>query len=147
MWITPVGQFEHDLVALLRPGEQRIPKLGLARDQGRRPFGAVADQVALAIGGKAAGKAGRIRRDAVDRGVGEPGQRHGARIDPLALRIPFVRDRLGEAGRRHRQIGPARRLHRPAVERDAVTRADRHGRGRLEEAPHGPGGVRQRCAR
>ena len=44
-----------------------------------------------------------VGRDPVDRGIGEAGQRHCARIDLVADRIPFRRDRLGERFGRHDQ--------------------------------------------
>ena len=138
------GELEHRVVALLRPGEDRVPQLSLARDQGRRA--PRRDNKADRIRHKRRGRARRrpVRRDPVDRGVGEAGQRHGARIDRLALRIPFVGDRLGERGVGRREIGAARRLHRTPVEQDAVLRIRRR---LLVEALHGWGGVRHRRAR
>ena len=118
-------ELEHDVVALLRPGEDRVPELRLARGQRRRPFGAVAEQV-----GSRHKRRGRARtppasgRDPVDRGVGEAGQRHRARVDRLALRVPFVGDRFGErVGRRRERRGA--RASSPAGRRAGCARPRR----------------------
>ena len=78
-----------------------------------------------------------LRRNAVDRGIGEAGQRHRARIDrlprPSAIRRRSPRPALrsGTTQRRSR-----RRPHRPAVELDRPAAALARDRDVLPEALH-----------
>ena len=71
----------------------------------------------------------RCVRGAVDRGRGEPGQRHCRRADLVLLCVPFRGDRFGESGARHDELVLRRGAHRPSVERDAPTAFGR-ARGR-----------------
>ena len=53
---------------------------------------------------------------AVDGAVGDPGERHGERIDALTLRAPLLGDRLGQRRRRQSQSRLAGSPYRLAVE-------------------------------
>src|SRR3546814_2784937 len=59
----------------------------------------LAEQIVLAVARQPGGKGRRTACDAIDRRVGEPGERHRARIDRLADAAPFVGHRSGERGR------------------------------------------------
>src|SRR3546814_14604120 len=59
----------------------------------------LAEQIGLAVARQPGGKGRRTACDAIDRRVGEPGERHRARIDRLADAAPFVGHRSGERGR------------------------------------------------
>ena len=61
-----------------------------------RLIGAVIEQVAVCIDGDSAREGGKVGGDAIDRGVGEPGQWHCAGVDRIADRTPFVRHRFSE---------------------------------------------------
>src|SRR3546814_7264096 len=69
-----------------RPGEHRIPGWRRPYKQRRRTVGAIGDKIAFAEHGEARRKQGGVRRDPVDGCVGEPRQRHGARVQLRALR-------------------------------------------------------------
>src|SRR3546814_15641755 len=71
------------------PFEQWIPRSCLPRDQIGGRFGAIAEQIVLAVARQPGGKGRRTACDAIDRRVGEPGERHRARIDRLADAAPF----------------------------------------------------------
>ena len=79
-----------------------------------------------------------VGRDPVDRGIGEAGQRHRARVDVLLAAVPFVGDRLGQRLASARPaVARAGVSQRPPVELDApatVRLGDRFGR--LPEALH-----------
>src|SRR3546814_17682000 len=81
------------------PIEQWIPRSCLPRDQLGGRFGAIAEQIVLAVARQPGGKGRRTACDAIDRRVGEPGERPPARIERLAPAPPFVRPppRLGSA--------------------------------------------------
>ncbi len=59
---------------------------------------------------------------AVDGAVGEPGERHGERIDALPLRAPLLGDGLGQRLRRQSENRLAGRPHRLAVEQEGAAR-------------------------
>ena len=60
----------------------------------------------------------RLRRDAVDDRVGEPGQRHARRDRSCRAARPIRRRAPRQRARRRGQRSPRRRAHRPAVEQD-----------------------------
>ena len=116
-----LAQHEARAERVARPGDQRVPMLRLALDQPVRAAGAIADQIgAEELGDLGLHRVGRIG-DAVDDGIGEPRERHRRRIDELALRLPFVRQRLRQRLRGRRQRPARRRPHRPAVEQHGVS--------------------------
>ena len=57
----------------------------------------------------------------VDHRIGEPRERHARRVDHVYLRIPFLRDFLGERARRGSERALCRCAHRLVVEQDWVT--------------------------
>ena len=131
------GDHKIDIVAAAGPAQQRVPVRGLRGDELGRAIGAVAEEVAGAIGGEALGEAAGFGCDAVDRGIGEAGQRHGARVERFARPVPLGRDRLGERRGRQRELGTGRGADRTAVEFDpplAVVRGD--GGSLFPEALH-----------
>ena len=143
MWMMPRDDLEVDVVALPRPGEDRIPELGLARDQRRRALGAVAEQVALAIDGEAAREGGRVRarsgrsRHWRGRSAASSAGRSSRPARSIRRRSPRRARAVGQAQRsRGRASSPAGRR--------AGSRSPAPTAGRLVEALHGPGGVRQR---
>ena len=101
-----------------RPCEHRIPVPRLPRDQTRRRVGAIEQQIGAEIFRDLLRHRRRRIGDRVDDRVGEPRQRHRGRIDHVALRVPFRRDRFGERARRRGQRAARRRSHRLAVEQD-----------------------------
>ena len=111
------GQREARAELLARPIEHRIPQRGLSRGEAR-DIGPVDQQV----GGEIFADFGRDRRrrrpHAVEDRVREAGERHARRIDVLALRLPFVRNRLGKRACRDGERMPRRRFYRPAVEQE-----------------------------
>ena len=118
-----------------REGEHRVPGHGLPSDQPGGSAGAVAHEIA----GEVALHVRRHRRgyagNAVDDRVGEPRERHPGRIDEVALRLPFGRQRLRQRARGRRQHAPRGSPHRPAVEQDAELALPALDRGVLVEPP------------
>ena len=106
-WIRPLVVAEIDVEPAAGPGEQRVPGLALPADQRVGAFGAVAEQVARPIFGELAGEGLGIGRDPVDRGIGEPGERHRAGLERLPGRVPFLGDRACQRFGRDRQLAPA----------------------------------------
>ena len=84
------------------PIEQWIPCLALAAHQFRGRIGSVAEMIVLREGRDLGHNFLAPRRDAIDGGVRQLGQRHRLRIDLVALSAPFLRDR--ESQRLCRQI-------------------------------------------
>ena len=73
------------------PAQNGVVAMRLARDKRVRRLGPVAKEVGAGVAQDiGAGLSHRVR-DAVDRGVHEPRQRHVRRIDRLALPFPFGR--------------------------------------------------------
>src|SRR6266849_325560 len=111
------GQQETRAELLARPVEHRIPQRGLSRGEAR-DIGPVEQQV----GGEIFADFFRDRRrrgpHAVEDRVREAGERYPRRIDVLALRLPFVRNRLGKRTCRDGERMPRRRFYRPAVEQE-----------------------------
>ena len=114
----PLRQHEARAERVARPGEHRVPCAGLPCNKPLRSFGAIAQE----IGGeklRARRRPLRPDRDAVDDGVGEPRQRHPRRVDDVALRLPFGRERLRQRARGRGERAARGRPHRTAVEKDA----------------------------
>ncbi len=123
-----------------RPRQDRIPAFGLSPHQLLGAVGAVAHEVAAGVLGDVGAHLGLATRNAVDGGVGEPGQRHRSWVDALALRRPLRRDSLCQASGRQRQPPLGRRAHRLAVEEHAEGALSSLHRHRLVEP------LRLRCA-
>ena len=111
---------EVDVVACPRPVERGIPALALERDQRGRMAGAVAEQIGLRIACQPGGEGRDVGRDTIDRGVGEPGQRHRAGIDHALDGAPFLGDGIGKRVGRQRQVDARRRLERATIEPNAA---------------------------
>ena len=90
----------------------------LTIDQRLRPVRAITSQVCLGIIGKPGGEMPRVRRNAIDRRVGESGQRHGLRIDRLLRRRAIRRRSRRPAPRSERPRRRVPEFSRPAVEAD-----------------------------
>ena len=115
-----LGQHEPPAEPPFRPGQHRAPSDVLPLDQFLRTVRPIEQQIVAGIGGDVVRHLPGPRRHRVDGGVGNAGQRHGGRVDFLALRGPFV----GDAGRdlflgKRKEVAP-RRLDRPAVELDGM---------------------------
>ena len=103
----------------VRPGKDRIPRIGLSGDEPFGGFGTVAHE----IGGEILFRVRRDRcggvRHAVDDGVGKPRERHARWVDVFTLRLPFfsenIRQRRGRRGQRPLRWRP----HRAAIKRKA----------------------------
>ena len=97
---------------------------------GRR-VGAIEQEVGAEICDDLLGDRVLRRADAVDDGIGQPGERHARRVDHVALRLPLGRERLGE---RSASARPARRAPAcaPACRRAAIAPPQPR---RAEEAP------------
>ncbi len=63
--------------------------------------GAVADEVGAGVIGRLGDDLVALGAGAVDRGGGEPGQRHRRRADLILLGVPLGGDRLGQGRARH----------------------------------------------
>jgi len=115
----PLRQHEARAEGFVRPGKDRIPRVGLSGDEPFGSFGAVAHEIGGEIFLRFRGHRGRRIGDAVEDRIGQAGERHFRRVDDVALRLPFGGERRGQrAGGRGQR--PARRcLHRAAVEQDA----------------------------
>jgi hypothetical protein len=147
----PLGQGEARAVRIPRPVENGAPGgvLGLGQALGiARP---VIDEIRARIADKVVHHLGLPRRDPVDGRVDDAGDRHGGGIDLLALRPPFLGQRLGKASGRHGQGLAARGLCRTSVQgegEDAVPLLDAGllvealRQGRLHAGLGGPHGVR-----
>ena len=108
----------------------------LALDQLDRVRGAIAQEIGAGIAGRLLDRRLAQAGHAVLRGAGEAGQRHLVRLDDLALRLPFARQRLGERGRGQSERLPGRRAQRAAVEQHAVGGARGRDLDPLIEALH-----------
>ena len=112
------------------PSRATRPRPLPAGDQRLRAFRAVTEEVALAVSRKAGGEGVGIWRHPIDRRIGEPGQRHLARIDRLAGAVPFRRrsPRPALVSEQAAASGPAseaafRRARSPTRRRSATARA------------------------
>ena len=110
------GQHKSRAELLARPIDNRVPMLLLACDQTGRRRGAIEQQVGAQVFFNLGRDRLRRGRNAVDDRVGEPGERHHRRVDPVLLRVPFDGQSLGQHPRRRGQVPPRGRPHRPAVE-------------------------------
>ena len=98
------------------PGEHRPPGGVLPLDERLRTVGPVEQQVVAGIGGDIVGDLAGAGRHRVDRGIGDASERHGRRVDLLALRGPFGGDAAGDLFLGKREEIASRRLDRSAVE-------------------------------
>ena len=105
---------------LRRPAQNRIEGVRLARNQRVRLLGAVAEEVGAGVAQNVGPRFGHRVRDAVDRRVEEPRQRHVGRIDCLALPLPFGRHFEHERPARRGERIAARRPRSAAVEQKRV---------------------------
>ncbi len=110
---------EGDVILRLGPIEQRVPPLGLTRDQFRRAFGAIAEQLGFAILGKACGKRVGVGGHMVNRGIGKAGKGHGMGVDIFALLAPFFGDGVGQRVIGQKECSAGRCFDRTPVEQDA----------------------------
>ena len=111
-----LGKAHRRAEIVLRESEDRIPMLGLERDQSLRPLGAIAEKVGTGRVQDVVEDRALVALHAVDDAVGEPGERHRLRIDALALSAPFLGDRLALAPWSAGEGCLARRAHWLAVE-------------------------------
>ena len=100
----------------LGPGQHRVPMRLLRLDQCVRPRRPVAKQIGARMRHDVIDHSLLAPDHAVDGAVGDPGQRHGERIDALTLRAPLLGDRLGKRPRRQSQSRLAGSSYRLAVE-------------------------------
>ena len=103
-------------MALAQEGQERVPGRALRVDERRGIAGAVANEVGSRIFGRVGLHLGHPRRDAVDRGIDEPRQRHARRIDLFVLRHPLTGDGFGQGFGRQQQRGARRGAQGLAVE-------------------------------
>ena len=114
--ITPAVTLKRAPSVSRGPAQNRIEGLGLARDQRLRLLGAVAQKVGAGVAQNIGPRFGHRMRDAVDRRVEEPRQRHVRRIDGLALPLPFGRHLQAMSARlvAERGLRPGVRAWRPS---------------------------------
>ncbi|CDX14211.1 hypothetical protein MPLB_140033 [Mesorhizobium sp. ORS 3324] len=129
-----LGKVEARAEAAPRPIEDRIPELVLAIDQPLRAVGAIAEQVRRSEAQHILQHRLRVAGDAVDGRVGKTHDRHGHRVDDLALRGELVGHQLRRSFCRKHQQRLARGADRPAVEMNGKTAFGRHDRDSLVEA-------------
>jgi hypothetical protein len=90
----------------------------LRLDEPARTLRPVAQEIGAGIVDDVADHVVFAPRNAVDRAIGELGQRHGGGIDALLLRPPLLGDRLGEGTRGQQELPLARRAYWLAVEQE-----------------------------
>ena len=78
------------------PVEHRIPTPRLLVDKSARRLGAIKQHIGGEIPSDLVGNGLWRLADRVDHRIGEPGERHSARVDHIGLRIPFRRQGLRE---------------------------------------------------
>ena len=115
-------------MSLGQPVEPGLPGPLLALGQLDRLGGAIAQKVGRGVAQHLVDRSAAQRGHAVERRADQPGERHAGPLDGLALRPPFVGDRLGERRARQHQELPGRGVDRPAVEQNAMAA----GRGRVD---------------
>ena len=95
--------------------QNRVPRRILLPDQAVGRPGAVADEVGAGEFGDFLRSRGHFPGHAVNRGIGEAGDRHVGRVDPFALPAPFFGQGFGQRAVGNDQRRPGGRAHRLAV--------------------------------
>ena len=131
--ITPEGD-ERRVEAPPRPEEPGVPARRPAAPPAPRALGAVAEKVGGAVFGDRGDDRRALRRDPVDGGVGEPGERQPPRVDLGLERVPFRGDGGGQRLGRGDERGARGRPQRPRVEGDGEAARLRADAGRGPEA-------------
>ena len=117
------GDREARAEPLGRPAKPRIERFGLTLRQRLGRLGAIAHEIGTGVAQDLGPRLRHRSRDAVDRRVEEPRQRHIGRIDRLALAFPFGLNPRHERPARRRKSVAAGRPRDAAVESQGVPAA------------------------